>query len=538
MIRLALDFEPFGHLEFASPLAIVAAESLADVRPVLRAVEAAAAAGRWVAGFVTYEAATAFDPALRVRPALRGPLAWFGIFDGPAPAASAGAGEARLTGLEPDVSRAEHADAVEAVRAALGRGQAYQVSLTFRLRGRFEGFFERRGDRIAVRPMKGTARRGRFTEEDDRLAAVLAASEKDRAENVMIVDLMRNDVGRIARLGTVNVAELCAVERYPTVLQMTSTVEARLSPGTSLEAIFGALFPCGSVTGAPKASAMDLIAALERSPRGVYCGAVGLVAPGGAASFNVAIRTLDLDLDTGEAIYGTGGGVTWLSSPEGEWDEALAKAMVLARPEPGFHLLETMRMDGGACERLERHLARLESSARYFGFHFDTPSIRAAIERETRAFPREPRRLRLLLSESGTAGVETAPAPTAPPGPVPVALARAPVSRDDRFLFHKTTRREIHEARRRERPEAFDVLLQNEAGELTEFTIGNLVAEIGGERLTPPREAGLLAGVFRAELLACGEVRERPLRPSDVRAARRAWLVNSLRGWVPVRLVE
>ncbi|HEX9288523.1 MAG TPA: chorismate-binding protein, partial [Anaeromyxobacteraceae bacterium] len=252
MIRLALDFEPFGHLEFASPLAIVAAESLADVRPVLRAVEAAAAAGRWVAGFVTYEAATAFDPALRVRPALRGPLAWFGIFDGPAPAASAGAGEARLTGLEPDVSRAEHADAVEAVRAALGRGQAYQVSLTFRLRGRFEGdplalyrrmlgaqgglrcaflqlgrraivsaspelFFERRGDRIAVRPMKGTARRGRFTEEDDRLAAVLAASEKDRAENVMIVDLMRNDVGRIARLGTVNVAELCAVERYPTV---------------------------------------------------------------------------------------------------------------------------------------------------------------------------------------------------------------------------------------------------------------------------------------------------------------------------------
>ena len=573
MIRLALDFEPFGHLEFASPLAVVAAESLADVRPVLRAVEAAAAAGRWVAGFVTYEAATAFDPALRVRPALRGPLAWFGIFDGPAPAASAGAGEARLTGLEPDVSRAEHADAVEAVRAALGRGQAYQVSLTFRLRGRFEGdplalyrrmlgaqgglrcaflqlgrraivsaspelFFERRGDRIAVRPMKGTARRGRFTEEDDRLAAVLAASEKDRAENVMIVDLMRNDVGRIARLGTVNVAELCAVERYPTVLQMTSTVEARLSPGTSLEAIFGALFPCGSVTGAPKASAMDLIAALERSPRGVYCGAVGLVAPGGAASFNVAIRTLDLDLDTGEAIYGTGGGVTWLSSPEGEWDEALAKAMVLARPEPGFHLLETMRMDGGACERLERHLARLESSARYFGFHFDTPSIRAAIERETRAFPREPRRLRLLLSESGTAGVETAPAPTAPPGPVPVALARAPVSRDDRFLFHKTTRREIHEARRRERPEAFDVLLQNEVGELTEFTIGNLVVEIGGERLTPPREAGLLAGVFRAELLACGEVRERPLRPSDVRAARRAWLVNSLRGWVPVRLVE
>ena len=571
-IRAILDLDPFGHLELADPIQLLAADSLAQVRPVLRAAASAAAAGRWVAGFVCYEAAPAFDPALRVRTPLRGPLAWFGVFEGTAEPSPREASEARLSGLAPDVARGEYARSVEAVRAALGRGDAYQVNLSLRIRGRFEGdpvalyrrlhaaqggrrsaffrlggraivsvspelFFERRGDLLTVRPMKGTARRGRFAEEDERLAADLAASEKERAENVMITDLMRNDVGRIACTGSVKVTELCAVERYRTLHQMTSTVEARLRPGTTLEDVFAALFPCGSVTGAPKPSAMAIVAAQERTPRGPYCGAAGVVAPGGDAVFNVAIRTLDVDLETGEATYGTGGGITWLSSPEAEWEEAIAKAKVLEDPEPAFELLETMRLERGACTLLARHLARLEASARHLGFCFDPPAVRAAFEREAALLAGGAYRLRLALEESGRVRFEAAVLPAVAAEPLPVALAKEPVSRHDRLLFHKTSRRAVYEARRSECPDAFDVVLQNEEGHLTELTIGNLVAEIGGARFTPPREEGLLAGVFRAELLSRGEIRERPLRVAHLREARRLWLVNALRGWVPVRLI-
>jgi len=282
---------------------------------------------------------------------------------------------------------------------------------------------------------------------------------------------------------------------------------------------------------------MRIIADLERSPRGPYCGAIGLLAPGGHAVFSVAIRTLDCDLATGAAIYGTGGGITWDSHPGAEWDEALAKAAVLAGPPPRFALVETMRLEGGRYARLPRHLNRLEASARYFGFPFGRAAVRAALAREAVAAARAARRVRLLLAEDGSSRVESAPLPPPPAEPLPVALARAPVSRGDRFLFHKTTQREVYRSRRRERVDVFDVLLANEEGELTEFTIGNVVAEIGGERLTPPRESGLLAGVMREEMLARGEVRERVLRPADLRRATRLWLANSLRGLVPVRLV-
>jgi para-aminobenzoate synthetase / 4-amino-4-deoxychorismate lyase len=576
-VRAILDLDPFGHVELAEPAAVYAADSLADVRPVIRAAEAAAVAGRWVAGFVAYEAAPAFDRALRVRSAGRGPLAWFGAFDRPveqAPMAAGEVGEARLEGLDPDTSEAGYARAVEAIRDAIARGDAYQVNLSVRLRGRFSGdpaalyrrlhaaqgarrsvflamgrraiasaspelFFERERDRLVVRPMKGTALRGRFAEEDDRIAAALAASPKERAENVMIVDLMRNDVGRVARFGSVRVEELCAVERYRTVHQMTSTVEGRLVPGTTLDDVFAALFPCGSVTGAPKSSAMKLIAALEGSPRGPYCGAIGAIAPGGRAAFNVAIRTVDLDLESGEATYGTGAGITWPSSAEAEWQETLAKARVLAVPtRPGFELIETMRVEGGRCALLPRHLARLEASARHFGFALDASAARDMVLREAAALGSGTHRLRLLLDEGGAVRLEAGAAPEAVAEPLPVALARTPVSAHDPLLFHKTTRREPYDARRAERMDVFDVVLRNEAGDVTELTIGNIVAELDGTRVTPPREAGLLAGVCRAELLAHGEIVERPLQAADLRRAGRLWLVNALRGWVPIRLVE
>lgn len=555
-------------LAFSSPRAIAAAFAPEDVRRALADVDAAAAAGRWAAGFVAYEAAPALDPALATRPPGPGPLVWFGVYDAPSAPPAAG-GEASLGPLAPDVGRAEYDASIARIRAAIGRGDVYQVCHTFRLRGAFEGdplglfrrlrraqgagqgalvhlgdraivsaspelFLERRGDLVRARPMKGTARRGRFSEEDDEAAAALAASPKDRAENVMVADLLRNDLGRVARTGSVRVTRLLEVERYRTVLQLTSTVEARLRSGVGLAELLAAAFPCGSVTGTPKRAAMGVVAAEERSPRGAYCGAMGFVGPGGDAAFNVAIRTVELDLVRGEATAGVGGGVTWGSSAEGEYDEAIAKGAFLSDPGTPFDLVETLRLEGGSYPLLARHLARLASSARFFGYRFDREAVEAVLSRE--AARGDGRRVRLLLSSGGETRIEASPLPPAPGAPLPVALARVRVSRRDRFLFHKTTRREVYEAARRERPDAFDVLLANEEGEVTEFTIGNVVAEIGGERVTPARDAGLLAGVFREELLARGEVREARLAIADLRGAARLWLVNAVRGWVPVRL--
>ncbi len=567
-----LDFDGIapGTLAFAAPRAVVEAREPEAVRRALAEVEAAALGGRWAAGFVAYEAGPALDPAIASKEPGAGPLVWFGIYDQPGAPLPA-AGEARLGPLEPDTTPDEHAASVGRIREAIARGDAYQVNHTFRLRGPFAGdplglyrrlraaqggglgavvhlgkravvsaspelFLERRGDLARARPMKGTARRGRFAEEDEAAAAALAASPKERAENVMIADLLRNDLGRVATAGSVRVPRLFEVERYRTVLQLTSTVEARLRRGVGLVDLLAATFPCGSVTGAPKCMATRIIAREESSPRGAYCGAMGFVAPGGDAAFNVAIRTAELDLERGEAVVGVGGGVTWGSTAAGEYDEALAKAAFLGEADTAFDLVETLRLEGGRYPLLARHMARLAASARYFGRRLDGAQVEASLARVAAAWPAGQRRVRMWIAPGGGVHAESAPLPARQDRPAAVALARARVSRRDPFLFHKTSLRGLYDKARAERPDAFDVLLVNEEGEVTEFTIGNVVVEMGGERVTPPREAGLLAGVFRAELLARGEVRERPVRVTDLERSSRIWLVNAVRGWVPVRL--
>ena len=574
---VVLDFKddcgPGGRLRFEQPVEIISARSIEEVRPALASIERAAARGFYAAGFVAYEAAPAFDRALKVRAGVPDlPLVWFGVFDTPSGEEFVRGGEFRVSDWTPSVTRAEYVRDVEAVREAIARGDTYQVNYTLRLRARFEGddfafyerlraaqrtrfgayvdagrfrvlsaspelFFRRRGRRIETRPMKGTAARGRWREEDTSVSARLAASEKNRAENLMIVDLLRNDLGRVAETGTVAVEELFRIERYPTVFQMTSTVAATLREGTTLEDVFAALFPCGSVTGAPKVSTSRIIASLEDEPRGVYCGAVGFVAPGGDCAFNVAIRTVVLDTQTGEAVYGVGGGVTWDSTPGGEYAEALDKARLLAEPAPDFELLETLRLDESGYALLEEHLTRLEASAEYFGFDVSDGEVREALRRHAeRHAGGGARRVRLLVSAEGRARVESEPLTGTPPEPRRVALALTPVDSSDRFLFHKTTRRKVYDARREERPGLFDVLLWNERDELTEFTNGNLVVELEGARWTPPREAGLLAGTFRAELLRRGEVAERTLMKEDLARTARVWFVNGVRGWVEVSL--
>ena len=602
--RVILDFPAPGRnherLEPGAPRRVITADRLSDVRPALREAERAAAAGAWIAGFVGYEAAPAFDSALRTRPH-EGPvpLVWFGVFDPPAPTRAPAHGHVVENPLAwtADVTRAEYDTAIASIRNRIAAGDVYQVNHTVRFRahsdlapaalydalvtarqGRYhalietphwaivsaspELFIDVRDGVITTRPMKGTARRGRWPAEDDDAAQRLARSDKDRAENLMIVDLLRNDFGRIARFGSVDVSGMFAVETYPTLHQMTSTITARLRDGVTIDDIFAAAFPCGSVTGAPKVAAMQQIAALEPSPRGPYCGAIGVMRPDGTATFNVAIRTLVIDRAAHAAVYGAGGGITWDSAPDAEYDEVHAKTALLAGPETQeFDLLETLRLENGVLHRLDLHLDRLSASARYWDFSEEVPRQAAATLRRVAAeSPAGTWRVRMTVSRDAhvstalvrldhTAGdapgpcadtVTGGPRVGAAPTPRPdathsIAIATAPVHSSDRLLYHKTTARALYDEHRAAHPHAFDVLLHNEHGCITEFTIGNVICEIDGELLTPPRDAGLLAGTFRQQLLTAGIVREENIRLVDLPRVTRMWLVNSVREWVPVQ---
>jgi para-aminobenzoate synthetase / 4-amino-4-deoxychorismate lyase len=555
-----------GPVCFTQPERVIVAHEVSEVAAALCAVEEGTRQGLYAAGYVAYEAAPAFDDALVTQAGgAEQPLVWFGLFRGPRAAPStASAASTASTGAsvttpwrwEPDVTPEEYRAGIDAVKEAIARGDTYQVNYTFRLRagiddstgsaldldarylqlanaqrapysaylnlGRWcvlslspELFFKIRGGRITTKPMKGTAARGRWREEDEERAAWLAASEKNRAENVMIVDLARNDVGRIAEVGSVRAESLFEVERYPSVFQLVSTVEGTLRERTTLADVFGALFPAGSITGAPKSSSMRLIASIEHAPRGLYCGAIGFVAPGGDAIFNVAIRTAAIDTHTGRTEFGVGGGVTWDSTTDAEYAEALSKAACLS-PLPAFDLLETMRLDGGVIVRRERHVQRMRESAAYFDMPFDDRQIDTVLDNLRASLEADgAHRVRLLLSPLGVPRVQSTPLATpslddmTARTPLPVVLANTPVSSQDVFVFHKTTNRAVYEAQalaidRTAHPDAFDVLLWNEAREVTEFTIGNLIAEIDGERYTPPRRCGLLGGTLRAELLEQG----------------------------------
>jgi len=580
------DLRSGRGLEFASstPLTLVAA-SPEEVVPLLRAVEDATAAGSWAVGFVSYEAAAGLGSALTTRsaapcePGAELPLAWFGLFPAPRSAGALEAWPGTELGYsaalwQPDWDVAGYGRKVGAVHGRIGAGDTYQCNLTVRLRSRVEGdlrrlyrdlalaqrgahnayldtgrfviasaspelFFEWDQSQLTTRPMKGTIARGRWPGEDARQAERLARSSKDRAENVMIVDLLRNDLGKLAEWGSVEVPALCELERFETLWQLTSTVTARARPGVTLVDVFEALFPCGSVTGAPKRRTMDLIAELEDSRRGVYCGAVGIVAPPGAefrARFNVAIRTVVVDRLTGSAVYGTGGGITWGSTAEAEHAELLAKSAILGVPYEDFELVETMGCwPGKGLRNLELHLDRLAESADYFGFLFDSARARASLDEELTEGS-EPLRIRLALSRSGSFTVTSAPMPPMHRLPVVLAIDLEPVNSSNVWLYHKTTRRTVYEARAARHPGSDDVVLTNERGEVTETTIANLAVRLDGRWWTPPVGSGCLPGVERHRLIEDGTLTERTLSCRDLHAADSVALVSSLRGWRPAAL--
>jgi para-aminobenzoate synthetase/4-amino-4-deoxychorismate lyase len=520
-----------------------------------------------LAGFLTYEAAPGLEPHAKTH-AAPGPCLWFGIFGTcervdaeallPDPA-GAWAG-APLPRIDPKAYRA----AFDRVADYIQAGDIYQANLTFRADVPFAGhpaalyalirrraaaghsalvftgtrwilsfspelFFTFDDAGMTVRPMKGTALRGATPVEDDATAAQLAADPKQRAENLMIVDLMRNDLTRIAWPGTVKVPALFEVERYPTVHQMVSTVTADPAEDVSAVEALAALFPCGSITGAPKLRAMEVIAEVEGDARGIYTGAIGAIDSKGDASFNVAIRTLTIEEGATRATLGLGSGVVADSNAAEEWDECLAKGAFVTSGETPFDLIETMRFDPLAgLPLLERHLARMKASAQVFGFEFDRHAARNELQAATFRL-RAPARVRLLLAPSGAIAIGIAPLPDAPGAPVQVAVQPGKVARDDFRLAHKTSRRAFYDEARKASG-AWEVVFTDAAGFLTEGSFTSIFVERGGMLVTPPLTRGLLPGVLRAELIETGRAVEGDLTPADL--AGGFYVGNALRGLV------
>ncbi len=583
-----------------SPVRVLESARPDDVPRLLEEAESFQSRGFAVAGFVSYEAGFALEPAFergecpeRDVPRPDFPLVWLGVYGGylrfdhlRRQWSSGGAvppdwpeGEDATTvppsGICPDprfsLTEDGHAENVEEIRRAIEKGEVYQANLTgkfsfpadgdpfalyLRLRaaqpvryGAYlrtasgcvvsrspELFFRVRKGRIETRPMKGTAPRGLTLAEDRRAAALLHSDPKNRAENVMIVDLLRNDLGRVCRAGSIRVPRLFAVERYRTILQMVSSVTGTLLPETSVLSLFRALFPCGSVTGAPKIASMRLLRQVETGPRGVYTGAIGILLPGGDMTFSVAIRTVTLKESRAEA--GSGGGIVWDSKPDEEFREALLKRRYLIDPPLEFHLIETLLWSPATGFRfLSHHLRRLSASARYFGFRIRQETVVSALASAVRhqAGPTA-RKIRLLLGRDGSASVEVSPVPSVTEGETPprVKISTVRVSSRDPFVRHKTTHREWRDTElRKAMAEGFDeVLFLNERGEVTEGAISNVFLAVGGRLLTPPASCGLLEGVFRRTVLSDPAWRagESVLYPEDVEKAAEIVLTNSVRG--------
>lgn len=553
-------------LYFSEPRYITIAEKLEDVLPALHEIERLIkASNQYAAGFLSYEAASAFDPALQTKPGSEFPYLWFGLYPKPRRMSLPRPTQSKeILSWQPTIDRESYNTGIAQIKDHIAQGRTYQVNYTMRLQTSFTGsawdfflhlahnqnnhaayidtgryvicsaspelFFQLDGNSITCRPMKGTVKRGRTTKEDSHRSEWLKNSEKNRAENVMIVDMLRNDLGRIAQIGSVRVAELFATERYPTLWQMTSTVTAQTN--ASLTDIFSALFPCASITGAPKVSTMRIITELETTPRRVYTGSIGYLSHQRIARFNVAIRTALIDRDTQQAEYGVGGGIVWDSTSADEYEEALLKARVLTEATPEFSLLETMLWTPEAGFFLrEKHLARMLDSANYFGIGISIETLEGCLDQIASKFSLA-RRVRLLLDQAGIVHVEsTLYQPIETDQPLSACLAKEPVDSNNVFLFHKTTRRDVYESARKDFPNDDDVLLFNEHGELTEFTVGNLVVELNGRFFTPPISCGLLPGTFRAHLLETDQVAERTIPIQELKECRKIFLVNSIRKW-------
>jgi para-aminobenzoate synthetase/4-amino-4-deoxychorismate lyase len=578
--------DPAGaNLLFAAPREIVTAHTADAARAALDRLETARAEGFWAAGYLAYELGFLFEERLVHRLPARSdtPLLWMGLYDAPQRLSAAQVEEwlasmagpaGRAVDIQPRVDLAAYQTAFDTVKALIAAGDTYQVNLTFKADFTLEGdavalyrdlvrkqpvaygaliatdthtilsrspelFVANRAGALSARPMKGTLKRGRTLAEDEAGRLALAADEKNRAENLMIVDLLRNDLGRIAQIGSVTVTDLFTVETYRTLHTMTSGITATLKPGLGASDILANLFPCGSITGAPKLRAMEIIDTVEPDPRGVYTGSIGYIAPDGDLTLNVAIRTAVIDT-SGKGEIGIGGGIVADSLVADEYQEALLKMAFFSDPATPVCLIETMLWEP---ERgfylLDRHVSRLEDSARYFRLPFAVLDANAMLTEAAHAFT-QAMRVRLTLHEVEGLAVTAVPLP---PNPAVFRFSIAPEKLDSKSLWlaHKTTNRAFYDEPRQRAHATLgvdEVVFLNENNELTEGSITNLFIERDGSLLTPPLSAGLLPGTLRAELIATGRAVEHSLTLADLETAKTIFLGNSVRGLIPAQWIK
>lgn len=580
---------------FLDPVEVFSANTPEELYSLFRWMETMRERGLHLAGYFGYECGYHLDyrgdpispPAPEADPP---PMAWFGaylapcLFDHktgsflgaePPPASSAHLPEIFAAEALLDIPEEDYRQKILRIKQYIEAGDTYQVNFTdsitvpspqnaaaaftvlsaaqpvaysalLHIGNRHilslspELFFRIHGGRMTTRPMKGTMPRGLDLFEDEQQAARLAADEKNRAEHLMIVDLLRNDLGRICRMGSVQTDPLFTVERYRTLLQMTSTISGELRDHLTLREIFQAIFPSGSITGAPKIRTMQIIRELERYPRGVYTGSIGHIAPSGDAVFNVAIRTLVVS--HGVARMGVGGGIVADSDPLSEYRECQLKCSFLTQKIPEFQLIETMLCEDGNIPFLALHFERLASSAAYFDFPFDREALQSQLIQFMSSLPSGKRhRIRLLLDASGKASLTSRPMEQTSFSPLTVRISRHRVLSDNVFLRHKTTQRELynHEYENAQQRGMDEVLFLNQRNELTEGAISTLFLLLDGRLVTPPLSSGVLPGVLRRHILSTqSNSEERPLFPEDLHRAEAVFLGNSVRGLRSVGRIE
>lgn len=577
-------------LLFRDPVDVLVARTPEEVADALPRIDALLASGKHLAGYLSYDAGLALDKPITSRHTPSMPLIWLGVYDGYTehPELVEGREGADIGNFHLNVTEDEYLARVDRIREYIAAGDVYQVNYTVKLLFEHGGpawrlflrlreahpvgysafvntgeaqvvsispelFLRREGNTVLTRPMKGTAHRGRWYANDLEAARALASDLKNRAENLMILDLMRNDIGRVSEMGGVRVPRMFHVERYASLFQMTSDVEGRLREGTTTSDLLRAVFPPGSITGAPKIRAMEIIDELEHESRGVYCGCVGCFHPGGDCLLNVAIRTI---VQRGnQCEMGLGSGVVIDSDPKSEFAETLLKGEFVQAEPARFELLETLLYrPGDGYSYWEEHLTRMRNSAEYFGRSFPEEAVRAELDRAAEEIEARScaARVRLLLGEEGICKVEWAEAGAPSPlrgglgwGPsessatVNLLLAARRTDPGDIFLYHKTTRREAYDADLHDARDKgfFDVLYTNTRGELTECSIANIIVELDDNWFTPPLSSGLLPGIWRARMLAEGKAAERVLTLDDVRRATRVIVGNSVRGAIAVASV-
>lgn len=563
-------------LSFTDPAAVFSSFSIEHVQRVLKSVSREVLdKNLHAAGFISYQASPAFDRSLKVKPDYSLiPLISFALYSKAeeidSPALNHYNKEPFSTGpWNFSIAEDVYKNKIMEIKKYLEAGDTYQVNFTLPLKADFYGspfsffchllpdasvkyaayienhdyaicsfspelFFIKQGKNISMKPMKGTAPRGETRLEDNINREWLAESEKNRAENLMITDMIRNDLSRIARRGSVNVTDAFTIETYPTLFQMTSTVKAETD--AQIPEIFKALFPCASITGAPKISTMNIIEKLETEPRGLYTGSIGIIKPGGDGFFNVAIRTVTIDKKRQMGTYGVGGGIVWDSIPEEEYKECLTKSGIIRRSGDIFFLFETIKYSDGEFFLLREHLERMGKSAEYYRIPFDRDIAEEELAEAVKGSePRDTLRIKFMLQPDGK--IDVAASPLTPlPEPYVITAASSPVDRENPFLYHKTSVRFMYNEALRKSGSYNDLILYNRDNELTESTIANIVLRFNEDLYTPPVLCGLLPGTMRSFLIKSGKIKEKVLYLNDLKKADEVFLINSLRGWIKPEL--